>query len=252
MLAAVALLLSTVSGCTVWKQRIEPGTAIGVTLINTEIRAAPTSKDDDRSIGSSMIEGMKAGVEATDMLCMPNSLLTLICLPVFVTTGAVVGIVQGSTTEQLEDNVQVPKVKLLKNVQALRTKLGEIVSADVPLAATLRDALVVELNKRWSVVTTGGEPIIPLLVGPVYLDYMGNRELVLNLETRITVKYSKLRGESPKIVERYESPAHHIDDWLADDGALLHREVEQAIAHITHNTYQLLAGESEHPHGWFQ
>jgi hypothetical protein len=223
--ATAVLFVAAVPGCAQHAplKAIDSGTEIRISISDQDIRD-PETWDTGESIGSGVVGGMGvgayAGVSASEA-CGP---FFIFCAPVFAlggaTAGAVGGFVYGAATGLPEEKAE-----------ALEELMGSLVLGDAPLAAEFRNAVGVELESNWSVVTTGNVPEV--MIGPLMLSAIQKTddELEFQVHTSVVVKY----GPRPKrdITETWRVmvslPRLHVDEWLADDGILLVQESEQAV-----------------------
>ena len=185
--------------------------------------------------------GTKVGVDAAievSALCGP---LIIVCLPFAATTAGVLGAVGGSVVGGMIGGVEGAVIGL----PADKAKTLEQLVHDYVISERISDNLLAQFNQQqqgsWQIVAGDAQAVVTLGVEGLRFNQYPGDELQLVIISNVMVNYDP--GAAPqtkRILVTGRSAKHHIDHWIADEGANLRAGLEEVFAKNTRQVIGVL------------
>ena len=180
--------------------------------------------------GGGFAGGVAAGLEAS-IMCGP---LFYICAPaaaVAAAGAAVVGGVGGGVHGAV---IALPADK----ASALEGYIADYLS-NKNILDVMRNDFAQRQQGRWQLVDSSANTVVTLGVESLGLDQFAGDELMIRLTSYLRVRYGSGEHEVTKrMLVNAESGRHHVDHWIADNGANLEAELNAVLAE---NSRQIVA-----------
>ncbi|MGK0225077.1 MAG: hypothetical protein ACI9ON_004337, partial [Limisphaerales bacterium] len=191
-------------------------------VVNVPGITSPDAKDTGEAVrdGASsyaaqgIAEGASGGVEAA----MGCEVLALVCMPVFAIVGGVLGGVAGGVVGSVQGaRIALPEDK----AGALETLIQNYLENE-PIPANLLNEFNRQQNGRWQVVDSETDVVVTLGVEALMFSQFSDNELSIGLTSNLVVRYGPETSDVTKrILLNAESEQHHVDHWIANEGANL-------------------------------
>ena len=242
--AAVVLSCLLLSGCATNAplRSIPAGSRIQVLVSVPEVES-PEALDTAEALGVGALGGAGAGLGAgavagleASVVCGP---MIIYCAPILMMMGGAAGAVVGG----VGGSVMAATVALPHDKAAELERLIEdyVAAEDIP-ANLLRD-FDKRQNGRWTVVDSHADTVVTLGIEDLRFVQFGRDELLVRLTSNVVVRYGPQDADVTKrILVVATSARHHVDHWIADDGANLRAGLDAAFAE---NSRQLVGALSQ-------
>lgn len=176
------------------------------------------------------IGGAATGFE-TGLECGPY--FFVICSPLGIVVGAVFGAASGGVDA---GSIALPKQKAEALEQIMRST---VVDVDIPKA--LVERFRIEGGGLWTMTETTAAISITLGVEGLYIGQRTKDRVVVYLVNSMVVSYGSGPLDTTKrILFSYKSDEHHVDYWIAADGANFRAAVREAFANNTEEMIRVL------------
>jgi len=178
--------------------------------------------------------------------------LFFICAPFTVTVGAIAGGVNGATLGTAVGSASGAAIDAWRRsrpgknpegsqeqVEKLETAIIAI-GAELGLSQPLVDAFRRRGQDRWTVVdlrdrqdlgNAGKGPVIALKVDQLGLAATEDGNLFVDMKSSMIVSYTNPAGTTSPVPFTYQSSAHELEYWVADESAELRAEISRGLEH---------------------
>jgi len=179
------------------------------------------------AVGGAVL-GAGGGLVAGFVFCGP---VGIICGPIAAVVGAVGGTAVGGAAAAKAVGRDAPRRKEAARLPTAMRDGATAAQTTLSTAQPLVDAFAAHAADRW-VIDAAADSAPGIVLGIERFDFSrdSNKRYAMNLVSSMTVVYPGESGGStlPTLFE-FESAQYSVDDWAADDGALIHAEIERAL-----------------------
>jgi len=228
-LAGIALVAGCASQPTYTPYRpVASGTVIDVDYLGADVEAPDAessgeaaARDAAVGAGAGAVAGAYAGLMA-GAICGP---LMIICSPAMALVGAGAGAIVGGIGGSIAGSIRgVPAEK----AEAFEAAVAAALDSRNPHQA-LSDEFAANVGERWRVAEDNPRIRLELSLESLGVAQPQNDQLALILETGVIVwSGPDLAERSRKFRFTSRSPQRLIDDWLADDAALVEESLSRS------------------------
>jgi hypothetical protein len=208
--------------------------------VNVPGIVSPDAKDTSEAIGEGASSyaaqgfagGASDGFEGSVDAC---GVFFLVCAPVFVIAGGAVGAaVLGVVGSVNGAKIALPEDK----AGALETLIQNYLESE-HIPANLLNEFNRQQNGRWQVVDSETDVVVTLGVETLMFGQFPDDVLSIRLTSNLVVRYGPETTDATKrILLNAESEQHHVDHWIANEGANLKTGLNAVFAE---NSRQVIA-----------
>ena len=241
-LLCVALVLVLSQACTTIKpaalRPTEPGSALRVQAINP---GETTEVYGNEAVAGGVAAGAAGGALygagvgfVSGFSCGP---LFIICSPAGAVVGTAAGAVVGGVVIGVEKGAtSLPREKA-EALNALLTRMY----LESDFGEDMARAFTQNSDGRFQLVDASPQIDVALAVDELKFEQHGGDALTMHVAVTMQVRYGLRQDQQTKrYVFRAKSDKRVVDDWLADEGRLLHGETERLLAKTTAQMVQVL------------
>jgi hypothetical protein len=209
-------------------------------VVNVPGIVPPDAKDTSEAIGdgasSYALEGFAGGAaEGFEGSVEACNVLFFVCAPVLVIAGGVVGAAVGGVVGTVHGvNIALPEDK----ADALETLIQNCLESE-HIPANLLNEFNRQQNGRWQVVDSETGVVVTLGVEVLRFAQFPDDELSIRLTSNLVVRYGpETTNTTKRMLLNAESEQHHVDHWIANEGANLKMGLNAVFAE---NSRQVIA-----------
>ena len=211
----------------------------------------PDAKDISEAIGEGASAhaakgfkgGASSGFEGSFEAC---NVFFFVCAPVFSIAGGVVGAAVGGVVGTVHGaNIALPEDR----ADALETLIQNYLESE-HISANLLNEFNRQQNGRWQVVDSETGIVVTLGVETLRFAQFPNDELSIHLTSNLVVRYGPETTDATKrMLLNAESEQHHVDYWIANEGANLKTSLNAIFAENSRQVIAVLSRflEQDHP-----
>lgn len=194
----------------------------------------PDAEDGSESVGRNVAAGAAGGAAVGAAEGLKASLecgkYVVFCAPVMLIVGAAAGTVAGTTYGVIKGSrLALPAEK----AEAIESIINATI-AESDFAALIEQDFVRNNAGRWQFATAGAPATVTIGIEALYLKQSTDDNLSIELQSYAQIQYgANASNRTKRILFQKSSDEHHVDHWIADNGAALRTEIVSGIAEVT-------------------
>jgi hypothetical protein len=219
-------------------------------VVNVVGIVPPDAKDTSEAIGDGassyaakgFAEGATGGFEGSVEAC---TVFFFVCAPVFMIAGGAVGAAIGGVVGSVHGaKIALPEDK----ADALETLIQNYLESE-QIPANLSNEFNRQQNGRWQVVESETNVVVTLGVETLMFGQFSDDELSIRLTSNLVVRYGPETTDATKrILLNAESEQHHVDHWIANEGANLKAGMDAVFAENSRQVIAVLSQSLDRNH----